>query len=201
MAFVLGLRARGIANVDVLRALETIPREVFVPHRHSDLAWRDMALPIACGQTMPTPYVVARLVEALELDGSMRVYEVGAGSGYATAILGSVAGEVRSTERFATLAAQANERLRQLRLERARVEARDGLDTPRETGVFERIVVHARLDNVPRALRALLAPGGFLACGRADGYALMKPANEGWSETAIVPCRLAPPLAGRAAHL
>src|SRR3954467_14590595 len=104
MQFLLRLRERGIAQIGVLRALETIPRETFVPHRHADLAWRDMALPIACGQTMPEPYLVARMVEALGVHPGHRVLEIGTGNGYSAAILSKIASEVVTVERYKTLA-------------------------------------------------------------------------------------------------
>ena len=86
MAFLLRMRARGISDVAVLRALETTPRELFVPHRYRDLALRDIALPIPCGQTMPEAWLVARMMEALDLEPRHRLLEIGAGSGYATAM-------------------------------------------------------------------------------------------------------------------
>ena len=114
MAFLLRLRARGIADVTVLRALETVPRERFVPHRYRDLALRDIALPIACGQTMPEAWLVARMMEGLDLAPNHRVLEVGAGSGYATAILARLAGEVVSCEIFEPLAVECAQRLARL---------------------------------------------------------------------------------------
>jgi UDP-N-acetylenolpyruvoylglucosamine reductase len=95
MAFLLRMRARGISDVAVLRALETTPRDLFVPHRYRDLALRDMALPIPCGQTMPEAWLVAVMMEALDLAPHHRVLEIGAGSGYATAIAARLA-EIRA---------------------------------------------------------------------------------------------------------
>ena len=107
MAFLLALRARGLADVAVLRALEIAPREVFVPRRHADLALRDIALPISCGQTMPEPYLVGRMMEALDVRSDHCTLEIGAGSGYATAILAQLSGIVLSYERFRSLALEA----------------------------------------------------------------------------------------------
>ena len=127
MSFVLRLRARGLADVAVLRALETVPRHLFVPHLYADLAWRDIALPIACGQTMSEPFTLARVMEALRVAPGHRVLEVGAGSGYATAILARLGAEVVSFERYRTLATEASVRLRELGFANARVIHGDGL--------------------------------------------------------------------------
>src|SRR5437763_16233687 len=89
-ALLLKLRTQGFRNTDVLRAIETIPREAFVPHQLADLAQRDLPLPIACGQTMSEPSLVARMLEALDVHGDHRVLEIGTGSGYVTAIVASL---------------------------------------------------------------------------------------------------------------
>src|SRR5947209_13943797 len=116
-ALLLKLRIQGIRNVDVLRAIETIPREMFVPHQFADLAQRDLPLPIACGQTMSEPSLVAGMLEALDLNGNHRVLEIGTGSGYVTAILAILAKNVVSIERFHTLASGARTRLESLGLD------------------------------------------------------------------------------------
>src|ERR1700754_1811922 len=83
--FMLRMRARGIQDLAILRALERVPRELFVPHHYVDLARRDLALPIGCGQTLSEPFLVARMIEALAPERNDRVLEIGTGSGYATA--------------------------------------------------------------------------------------------------------------------
>src|SRR4051812_24298951 len=113
-ALLLKLRTQGIRNIDVLRAIETIPRETFVPHQLADLAQRDLPLPIACGQTMSEPSLVARMLEALDVRHDHRVLEIGTGSGYVTAILAILARQVVSIERFHTLANGALTRTRGL---------------------------------------------------------------------------------------
>ena len=105
--FVLKLRARGLRDTNVLRALETVPREMFVPHRYSDLSAKDIALPIGCGQTMPSPFDVARMLEALDVQPRHRILEIGTGSGYTTAILARLGREIVSLERFHVLALEA----------------------------------------------------------------------------------------------
>lgn len=162
MAFVLRLRARGIADVGVLRALETVPRHLFVPHVYTDLAWRDIALPIACGQTMPEPYQLARIMEALQVQPRHRVLEIGTGSGYGTAILARLGSEVVSFERYRTLSTEASVRLRELGFDNARVIHGDGLAPPAELGVFDRIVLNGAVSEIPQAIAALLAREGVI---------------------------------------
>ena len=169
MAFVLSLRERGISDVELLRAMETIPRELFVPHHFADLTWRDIALPIACGQTMPQPFGVARTMAALELEPRHRVLEIGSGSGYATAILARLAREVVSFERFRSLARAAQSHLASLKSKNASVHWADGFDLPAEAGCFDRILVDAAIDHIPRSLSAALAPGGLIVYPRKSG--------------------------------
>ena len=88
------LRARGIQDLNLLRALEIVPREIFVPHRFADLAGRPIALPLRCGQTLPEPWLAARMIEALAPARHHRVLEIGTGSGYATALLARLSREV-----------------------------------------------------------------------------------------------------------
>ena len=109
--FMLRLRARGIRDLRLLRALERAPRSLFMPQRYADVAARDIALPIGGGQTSPPPSMVAAMIEALDPPPRGRVLEVGAGSGYATALLAQLSGEVVSLERRRTLALEAAARL------------------------------------------------------------------------------------------
>ena len=201
MAFLLGLRAKGIADVAVLRALETAPRETFVPARHVDLALRDVALPIPCGQTMPEPYLVARMMEALQVKPDHRVLEIGAGSGYATAILARLAREVVSYERFRSLALEAQLRLRELGVVNARIEWNDGVEMAAECGLFDRILVHGLLDDVPTPLLEALVEGGVIVAARngPDGRRLVRltQAGSGFTTIDIAPCRLGPLQSGK----
>jgi protein-L-isoaspartate(D-aspartate) O-methyltransferase len=168
MSFVLRLRARGIAEVSVLRALETVPRHLFVPHHFADLAWRDIALPIACGQTMSQPYALARVMEALRVERDHRVLEIGAGSGYGTAILGKLGAEIISFERYRTLAVEAAERLSTLGFVTARIIHGDGLAPPATLGIFDRILIDGVVDDIPADVMALLARDGVIVFARED---------------------------------
>jgi protein-L-isoaspartate(D-aspartate) O-methyltransferase len=208
MAFVLRLRARGISDLNVLRALELVPRELFVPHRHADLAWRDLALPIACGQTMPEPYLVARMMEGLKVERGMRVYEIGTGSGYATAILATLAGEVVSSERYRMLALQATMRLEQMRVDNVRIDWRDGLVPASEQGVFDRILIHGSVGEISRGLLSMLAPAGLIVCAQSDaeGHTQLvrisrSTVGAALSVIPLAPCRLGPLTPGQSIEL
>ncbi len=203
MAFVLRLRARGLGDLDVLRALETVPRHLFVPHIYTDLAWRDVALPIACGQTMPEPLLVARMMEALRVAPNHRVLEIGAGSGYATAILAKLAAEVVSFERFQTLAREASVRLRQLGVDTARIVHGDGLAPDASLGAFDRVLIHGALDRMPDAIINLVAERGVIVFARHDQAgkgALMRLCDEkvgGWGESELGPMRASELIPGK----
>jgi len=160
-AFVLSLRARGIRDIRLLRAMELVPREVFAPRRFADLARSDVALPLACGQTMTAPRAVATMLLALGVAEGQRVLEIGTGSGYVSALLARLGGTVLSLERFATLAESAVGHLKAARAEGVRVEIGDGLaQRPRER--FERILLNGTTGTIPQSLTSLLAPGGRL---------------------------------------
>jgi protein-L-isoaspartate(D-aspartate) O-methyltransferase len=205
MAFLLGLRARGISDVGVLRALEVAPRESFVPRQYSDLAWRDIALPIPCGQTMPEPWLVARMMEALNVGGAHRVLEIGSGSGYATAILSQLAGEVVSFERYRSLAVEARTRLEALGLQNASVTWDDGVDAGPQLGPFDRILVHGCLDAIPDRLSQGLADHGVLIAARPGGRGrrLVRHVKTaaGFETTDLAACRTGPLTQGRSDYL
>lgn len=202
--FLLRLRGKGVRDLAVLRALEAVPREIFVPHRYADLATRDVALPIGCGQTMPEPFALARILEALELKASHRVLEVGTGSGLMTALLGKLAREVLSIERFQSLATEARTRLQALEVVNAAIVWADGRVVPPKAGVFDRIVVEAVVVDVPESWRTALAPGGRLLMARpatADApHQCLVSATPGaemsWEQTIVMRTRLQPLLEG-----
>jgi len=196
MAFLLRMRARGISDVAVLRALETTPRELFVPHRYRDLALRDMALPIPCGQTMPEAWLVAKMMEGLDLAPRHRLLEIGAGSGYATAIAARLAGEVVSCEIFEPLAVECAGRLAGLGLANVRILQGDAFSLLPELGLFDRVLVHGTLEGVPQVLLECLAQGGVILLARRtgrDGAMLVRIAHQpsgAFTEAALCPCRL-----------
>jgi protein-L-isoaspartate(D-aspartate) O-methyltransferase len=166
--FLLRLRALGIHDLALLRAFETIPRRAFVPHRYRDLAGRDIALPIGCGQTTSEPSLIARMIEAAALAPHHRVLEIGTGSGYATAILSRLAAQIVSLDRFRSLVLAAKARLAELHVANCALVWADGLAPAAGIGSFDRIIIHAALAQLPTALGELLAADGImvLACHR-----------------------------------
>jgi protein-L-isoaspartate(D-aspartate) O-methyltransferase len=178
--YLLDLRGKGIRNVGVLRALEQTSRAAFAPPEHAHLAQRDIALPLACGQTMPEPLYAARLAEAIDLAPHHKVLEIGTGSGFFTAVMAAMAGEVDTFERFRSLAKQAAQRLRALNLRNITANWDDGLAAPLVAGRYDRIVVHGVIDQVPDVLSNALAPGGHIFAGRVATPGRGAPQDRQW---------------------
>jgi protein-L-isoaspartate(D-aspartate) O-methyltransferase len=162
MQFMLTLRQRGIGDAAVLRAMDEVPREYFVEGLYVDAAYEDRALPIACGQTISQPYVVAYMTEQLAVRGEHRVLEIGTGSGYQAAILSRLAKEVVTIERFRTLAEAARVRLETLGYRNVEVRLGDGLAGARDRAPFDRIIVTAACETVPEGLVEQLGSGGVM---------------------------------------
>jgi protein-L-isoaspartate(D-aspartate) O-methyltransferase len=156
------LEGRGISDPQVLAAMRDVPREEFVPKDFRDQAYDDYPLPIAEGQTISQPFIVAYMAEALELSRGDRVLEIGTGSGYSAAVLSRIAAEIYTVERFASLAATARERLLRLGYDNIRVLVGDGTLGRPEESPFDAIVVTACAPRVPEPLTSQLAIGGRL---------------------------------------
>ena len=162
MMFQLNLRRRGISDQAVLRAMEEIPRDLFVMAADRANAWRDSALGIPCGQTISQPFVVAYMTEQLQLQRHHRVLEIGTGSGYQAAILSRLCRQVLTIERYRTLADSARGRLEKLGCDNVEVMLGDGFDVPAGAGDFDRIIVTAAMEQIPDALTQRLEPDGVL---------------------------------------
>lgn len=156
------LRGRGIGNAHVLAAMGEVPREVFVPEGLRAFAYDDGPLPIGEGQTISQPYIVALMIEAADVAPGHRVLEVGAGSGYAAAVVSRIAGEVVTIERHATLAHEASARVAALGYANLKVIAGDGSLGLPDKAPFDAILVAAGGDRVPEPLKRQLAIGGRL---------------------------------------
>jgi len=156
------IHRRGVRDPRVLAAMRTVPRECFVDANMQEFAYDDTPLPIASGQTISQPYIVAVMLEALELQPDDRVLEVGAGSGYAAAVLSRVVSEVYAIERYRSLAEQARERIRELDYGNVQILAGDGTKGWPEEAPFDAIVVAAGGPEVPRPLMEQLKIGGRL---------------------------------------
>ena len=163
------IAGRGVGGERLLSAMRTVPREQFVPDDMTDLAYDDSALPIGQGQTISQPYIVALMIEAAEVRPGDTVLEIGAGSGYAAAVLGQIAQQVFAIERHEELARSAARRLRELGYDNVRVSAGDGtLGLPHEAP-FDAILVSAGGPRIPQALKAQLAIGGHLLMPVGEG--------------------------------
>jgi len=154
------LRARGIADQRVLDAMLSIPRHEFVPETYRAEAYDDHPLPIGEGQTISQPYIVALMLEALELTSRDRVLEIGTGSGYVTALLAELTAEVFSIERHAGLADRARDLLAALGYTNVTILAGDGSLGLPASAPFDAILVSAAAPDLPRALLAQLSEGG-----------------------------------------
>ena len=200
MEFMLTLRQRGISDKAVLRAMDQVPREHFVEARFADSAYADQAMPIACGQTISQPYVVAYMTEQLAVRGNHRVLEVGTGSGYQAAVLARLAGEVYSVEIVEELARRAAQTLERLGYTNITARIGDGYQGWAEHAPYDGIVVTAAPDHVPPALVAQLKPGGRLVIPVGglfqDLMVIAKAADGTTTSTTIVPVRFVPLVRG-----
>jgi len=152
--------ARGVRDKRVLDAMSKVSREAFIPENVRNLAYEDRPLPIAAGQTISQPYIVAYMIEALVLKGGEKVLEIGAGSGYAAAVLAEIVGEVYTIERIDQLAEKAASNLIDEGYENVHILHADGTIGWRDESPFDAILVSAGAPEIPQALKQQLAIGG-----------------------------------------
>jgi len=191
------LRGHGIEDERVLAALGAVPREAFVPRRQRHRAYADSALPLAKGQTISQPWIVAAICQALELRGDERVLEVGTGSGYSAAVLARLASEVVSIELQRSLALAAGEALAALAVANVELAVGDGSLGVPARAPFAAIAVHAAAPAVPPALIAQLAEGGRLVIpinqdGETDLLTLLRRRGDRVETESLGPCRFVP---------
>jgi len=206
MQFLLALRKRGINDAAVLRAMDQVPREHFVESSFVDSAYADQALPIACGQTISQPYVVAYMTEQLQVEPQHRVLEIGTGSGYQAAILSRLAREVITVERYRTLAESARIRLMTLGYDNVEVRVGDGLAGIPDRAPFDRIIVTAAAESIPQSLVGELAEGGImvLPLGPHSGsqqLVKLTKTSTGSEQENLIGVRFVPLLPGKAREL
>ncbi|MEO7660432.1 MAG: protein-L-isoaspartate(D-aspartate) O-methyltransferase [Pyrinomonadaceae bacterium] len=151
-----------IADERVLQVMSKLPRQLFVPEAIRSQAYKDNALPISGGQTISQPFIVARMTELLELSGNEKILEIGAGSGYQTAILASLARKVFSIERLPSLAAEANQRLQTLGFRNFTLKASDGTSGWDAYMPYDAMLVAAGGPDIPEPLTKQLRIGGKL---------------------------------------
>ena len=154
------IAARGIGDADVLEAMLSVPRHLFVPQGLQDRAYGDFPLPIDAGQTISQPYIVALMTELLELEPQQRILEIGTGSGYQAAVLSALVEEVYSMEIKEILHRQATERLQRLGYTNVRTRHGDGYFGWPEEAPFDGIIITASVDHVPPPLLKQLVDGG-----------------------------------------
>jgi len=156
------LRQRGIRDERLLAAMSKVPRHEFVSQQNWNEAYADHPIPIAEKQTTSQPYMIAAMIQAAEIKPEDRVLEIGAGSGYQTALLAELASQVFAVERYASLAETAQKTLERLGYRNAKIVTGDGSLGLPEAALFDVIIVSAAAPRVPQALVEQLAVGGRL---------------------------------------
>jgi protein-L-isoaspartate(D-aspartate) O-methyltransferase len=205
-AFVLRARGSAIEDKAVLSAIEATPRRGFLPGQWQAHAWSDRMLPIECGEAIEGMDFQARTLAAMALEPSHRVLEIGTGSGFTAAVMGRLAARVLTLERYRTLAANARQRLEALGITNVSVRHMDGINGVPAEGPFDRIVVWAAFEGMPRIFVEQLASGGVLLApiGPAEGrqqMARLTKIGSRFDREDIAPVRLQPLTAGLAAAL
>lgn len=191
------LRVQGIRDERVLEAIRNVPREAFVDEPFAAQAYANQALPISCGQTISQPYIVAVMTEALHVEPSHRVLEIGTGSGYQAAVLSQLCREVHTIERHAALAEVAVRRFRQLNIPNIFPTVGDGTQGLPQSAPFDRIIVTAAAEEVPQPLLDQLAVGGVMVIpvGDRPGHQMLYRITrdtEGFSREKMIAVRFVP---------
>lgn len=164
------LKGRDIDDENVLAAMRSIDRELFVPDEVKELAYNDSALPIGHDQTISQPYIVAYMAQVLGFEQDDRVLEVGSGCGYNAAVISRMASEVYSVEIIEWLAETAKENIAKTGIKNVFVKYDDGYNGWPERAPFDKIILTAAAPHVPDALKEQLKPGGMLLAPVADTY-------------------------------
>ena len=165
---IMTLRGQGIRDTAVLSAIETTPREDFIPAPLQQHAYDNVSLPIAHGQTISQPYIVARMTEALALTGRERVLEIGTGSGYQASVLSQLCRRVYSIERLRPLLVEAERLMTQLKITNFTTKLGDGAQGWPEAAPFDRIILTCAAPTRPDLLLEQLKPGGIMVAPIAD---------------------------------
>ena len=196
-ALLMELRSLGVKDKKVLTAIEQVPREEFVPEALIHRAWENTALPIGRAQTISQPLVVALMTQALQLDKSHKVLEVGTGSGYQGAVLARLAKRVYTIERHAVLLKEAESRFAALELRNVITKLGNGFNGWPEVGPFPRIMVTAAAEELPQPLLDQMEIGGrmVIPIGPVNGHqeiVLVERNEDGYSTTPMGPVRFVP---------
>jgi protein-L-isoaspartate(D-aspartate) O-methyltransferase len=174
-AFLLRLRGRGIVPKDMIAAFEATPRHAFISAQWHSIAWSERMLPIECGETIEGADLQAAVIAALAIEPGSRVLEIGTGSGYTAAVMSRLAARVVTVDRFKTLTEQARQRFEALGITNAFVRQADGSNGLAGEGPFDRIVVWASFDGLPRSFVDQLSSGGIMIApiGPEEGEQVM----------------------------
>jgi len=162
VGLLLRLRGHGISDPKLLECVEATPHQNFVPVEYFDKAWSDCSLPIACGQTMPSPDLSIRLVAALMVEPTHAVLELGTGSGYQTALLSRLAKKVQTVDRYQSLLNNASQKLALLDRKNVTFTQMDATSGEAAEGLYDRIIADTCYDAMPRHLLEQLVSGGVV---------------------------------------
>ena len=194
------LMDQGITRFEVLEAIRSVPRHLFVDEALAHRSYEDTALPIGYGQTLSQPYMVARMSElALARGKPRKVLEIGSGSGYQTAILASLVDEICAIERIKPLQERARKQLRALRVRNVRLRHGDGLEGWPSEAPFDLILGAAAPESIPQTLLDQLAPDGCMILpvgGRRQRLMMITATPEGFDEEVIEEVNFVPMISG-----
>jgi protein-L-isoaspartate(D-aspartate) O-methyltransferase len=198
---IMSLRNQGIRDQRILEAIERTPRDMFMSPSFQPMAYADQALPIACGQTISQPYVVAFMTDRLKLNDRCKVLEIGTGSGYQTAILSPLCRRVYTIERYRALAKEAEERFKALGLSNVTQMVADGYKGWPKQAPFDRIIVTAAAREVPPLLADQLAMGGIMVLPLESGpmsqeLVRITRGEQGFAHENLLPVRFVPLVEG-----
>ena len=160
--FMLRVRAKGVVDAKVLKALETASHANFLPVAYFSQAWQDASFPISCGQTMPSPDITAQMVNLLMPEPSSSVLEIGTGSGFQAAVLAGLAKKVHSVDRYQTLIDKASDKITRLGINNVVFSKADGNALPKSTQLYDRIIADVAYPEMPRHLLEIMTSGGIV---------------------------------------
>ncbi|WP_342641775.1 protein-L-isoaspartate(D-aspartate) O-methyltransferase [Rhodoligotrophos ferricapiens] len=198
---IMHLRNQGIRSIRVLDAIERVPREMFIEEIFADQAYADQSLPIACGQTISQPFIVAFMSDRLDVTDRMKVLEIGTGSGYQTAVLAHISRRVYTIERYRALTRAAEDRFKALKLTNITAVTGDGMKGWPSQAPFDRIIVTAAAPTMPLALLEQLKVGGTMILpietspGRQELQRVVR-TEESYERQSLLPVRFVPLVPG-----
>ena len=196
----MALRAQAIMQPDILAAIETLPRELFIPESLHNHAYENASLPIGHKQTISQPYIVALMTQSLELKKTHRVLEIGTGSGYQAAILSRLCRRVYTLERLRPLLVSAEKRLKELQISNITYRHADGAKGWPEAAPFDRIIITCQVAEIPPVLLDQLKIGGILLAPAGpsgkEELVRVKRKADGFDHEKLMPVRFVPMLSG-----